>query len=147
MGLLTAPHQILSWLDGSSTMNLSSGDRPVCLPVRTTSGPSAAMRPSPWRMASSYSSAVDRLARTCRPRAGVFVGAVVAICGGLPGAGDHADRPAARDACPKARRSRLPQSYVGGCYHVAGWLRPVRSVATFAAGSARPEGLKHALTD
>ncbi len=28
---------------GSSTMNLSSGERPVCLPVRTTSGPSAAI--------------------------------------------------------------------------------------------------------
>src|SRR5438094_6265116 len=51
-------------------MNLSCGERPVCLPVRTTSGPSAAMIPSPERMASSYSSATDRFARTWRPRRG-----------------------------------------------------------------------------
>ena len=31
-------------------MNLSFGERPVCLPVRTTSGPSAATIPSPARM-------------------------------------------------------------------------------------------------
>src|SRR6185295_5652350 len=69
MGRLTSPHQILSALHGSRTMNLSWGERPVCLPVRTTSGPSAATRPSPARIASSYSSATDRLARTVRPRA------------------------------------------------------------------------------
>ncbi len=51
-------------------MNLSSGERPVCRPVRTTSGPSAAIRPSPWRIASSTSSARETLARTVRPRAG-----------------------------------------------------------------------------
>src|SRR6186997_219566 len=131
MGRLTAPHQILSRLDGSSTMNLSSGERPVCLPVRTTSGPSAAMRPSPWRMASSYSSAVDRLARTCRPRAGDFVGAVVAICGGLPGAGDHTDRPAARDASREgSQESASAVVNVDRCYHVAEWLRLSGSTAT-----------------
>jgi hypothetical protein len=55
-------------------------------PVRTTSGPSAARRPSPWRMASSYSSAVERFARRVRPSVGgVFGGAVVAI-GWTPGA-------------------------------------------------------------
>ena len=64
IGWLTSPHQTLSRLDGSSTMNLSLGERPVCLPVRTTSGPSAATRPSPARIASSYSSAIDRFART-----------------------------------------------------------------------------------
>src|SRR6185295_19087245 len=69
MGRLTSPHHILSALHGSRTMNLSWGERPVCLPVRTTSGPSAATRPSPARIASSYSSATERLARTVRPRA------------------------------------------------------------------------------
>src|SRR6266550_4827864 len=48
-------------------MNLSCGERPVCSPVRTTNGPSAATRPSADRIASSYSSAVERLARTTRP--------------------------------------------------------------------------------
>ena len=43
-------------------MNLSFGDRPVCVPVLTTSGPSAAIMPSPSRTAASYSAAVDRFA-------------------------------------------------------------------------------------
>src|SRR5690349_1109818 len=109
MGRLTSPHQILPWLFGSSTMNLSCGERPVCLPVRTTSGPSAATTPSPARMASSYSSAVERLTERWRPSGGrvrglggwsARLGLVVAIGGMTPrGAGDHVtDRPAARDA-------------------------------------------------
>src|SRR5207237_361797 len=48
--------------DGSRTMNLSFGERPVCVPVPTTNGPSAAIRPSPSRTAASYSAAVDRFA-------------------------------------------------------------------------------------
>src|SRR4029079_19175628 len=129
-------------------MNLSSGERPVCFPVRTTRGPSAAMRPSPWRMASSSSSAVDRLERTCRPRAGDFVGAVVAICGGLPGAGDHADRPAARDASPEgSQESASAVVNVGRCYHVAEWLRSYFRSQPSPVGSAHSEGLKHALAD
>src|SRR3954471_11091095 len=55
------PHQILSLLDGSSTTNLSLGERPVYCPVLTTSGPSAPSRPSPFRIASSTSTAVVRL--------------------------------------------------------------------------------------
>ena len=53
IGRLTRPHQMWSRVVGSSTMNLSSGERPVWRPVRTTRGPSAAMMPSPRRMASS----------------------------------------------------------------------------------------------
>src|SRR3569623_3034771 len=41
-------------------MNLSLAERPVCLPVRTTRGPSLARRPSPLRTASSTSCAVPR---------------------------------------------------------------------------------------
>src|SRR6187402_3347611 len=121
MGRLTSPHQILPWLFGSSTMNLSCGERPVCLPVRTTSGPSAATTPSPARMASSYSSAVERFTERWRPSGGRVLGLVVAIGGLTPrGAGDHVtDRPAARDACPPraGRRSRLPQSRYQKPYH------------------------------
>ncbi len=58
-------------------MNLSSGLRPVCLPVRTTIGPSAAMIPSPARMASSNNSAVERFVRTRRPSVGAV--AVVGV--------------------------------------------------------------------
>ena len=58
-------------------------------------------------------------------------GAVLAIGGGLlMRRRSRSDRPAARDAGPKARRSRLPQSCVGACYHVAEWLRSVGSTAT-----------------
>ena len=38
-GLVEAAPPDLSWTPGSSTMNLSLGERPVCLPVLTTSGP------------------------------------------------------------------------------------------------------------
>src|SRR4029079_940444 len=109
MGRLTGPHQIRSWLLGSSTMNLSCGERPVCLPVRTTSGPSAATTPSPARMASSYSSAVERCTERWRPSGGRVrglggwsgrLGLVVAIGGMTPrGAGEHRHEPTApRDA-------------------------------------------------
>src|SRR2546428_9911489 len=67
MGRLTSPHQTFALLDRSRTMNLSCGERPVCLPVRTTSGPSAAIIPSPALTACSYSSAVERFARIVRP--------------------------------------------------------------------------------
>src|SRR5215208_249833 len=67
MGWLTSPHQTFRAELGSRTMNLSSGERPVCFPVRTTSGPLAASCPSPSRIAASYSSAVERFARTARP--------------------------------------------------------------------------------
>ena len=46
-GRLTSPHQIRSREPGSSTMNLSSGERPVKRPVSTTSAPPCASRPSP----------------------------------------------------------------------------------------------------
>src|SRR6516164_6858658 len=49
------------WLLGSCTKNLSLGERPVCLPVFTTSGPWAAARPSCRRIASSNKGAVVRL--------------------------------------------------------------------------------------
>ena len=52
-GWLTEPHQILSLLDGSSTTNLSLGERPVYWPVLTTRGPSAPSIPSPLRIACS----------------------------------------------------------------------------------------------
>ena len=53
IGLLTLPHQMVPSLDGSFTVNLSFGDRPVCDPVRQTSGPSCASWPSCFRMACS----------------------------------------------------------------------------------------------
>src|SRR3982751_627477 len=62
MGWLTSPHQMLASLEGSRTMNLSFGERPVCVPVRTTSGPSAAISPSPSRIAASYRAAFERFA-------------------------------------------------------------------------------------
>src|SRR6476659_9740090 len=99
MGRFTGPHQTFSSVAGWATTNLSSGERPVCLPVRTTSGPSAATTPSPARMASSYSSAVERLTERWRPSGGRVrglggwsgrLGLVVAIGGTTPqGAGDH----------------------------------------------------------
>src|SRR5215510_3744389 len=60
IGLFTFPQPINFSLDDSRTMNLSFGERPVCCPVRQTIGPSAAMTPSCFLMASSYSAAVDR---------------------------------------------------------------------------------------
>ena len=53
------------------------GDRPVCVPVRTTSGPSAASVPSASRMARSYSSAVERFASTLPPMVDVGAGLVI----------------------------------------------------------------------
>ena len=43
----TSPHQIRFSDPGSRTTNLSFGDRPVCTPVSTASGPPSASRPSP----------------------------------------------------------------------------------------------------
>ena len=94
-----APPDLAS-LDGSATMNLSFGERPVCLPVRTTSGPSAAIRPSPERMASSYSSAVEQVGPDGRGRGRrrawrLWWPSAV----GLPvRRRSRSDRPAARDA-------------------------------------------------
>ena len=51
---LTDPHQILSRLVASSTMNLSLGERPVYSPVSTTNAPPGAKSPSPRLIASSY---------------------------------------------------------------------------------------------
>src|SRR5688500_17978784 len=78
MGWLTSPHQTLASLECSRTMNLSLGERPVWVPVFTTSGPSAAIMPSPSRTDASYRAAVDRLAtilpaRTRAPARGVRV--------------------------------------------------------------------------
>src|SRR5688572_32197083 len=61
IGLLTLPHHTCASLDGSLTTNLSFGERPVCAPVRQTSGPSCARMPSWRRMACSYNAAADRL--------------------------------------------------------------------------------------
>src|SRR5687767_4347157 len=61
MGLLTLPHHTCASLDGSLTTNLSFGERPVCAPVRHTSGPSCASTPSCRLMACSYNAAADRL--------------------------------------------------------------------------------------
>src|SRR4051812_33088858 len=112
MGRLTSPHQIFESLESSRTMNLSCGERPVCLPVRTTSGPSAATIPSPARMACSYSSAVERLARIVRPNVvGGVLGDWIAVTAlSLAGRQVRFDpperksvgRPAARDRGPKA---------------------------------------------
>ena len=52
IGRLTLPHATCFSLEGSRTMNLSLGDRPVCCPVLQTSGPSDAMAPS-WRRTAS----------------------------------------------------------------------------------------------
>ena len=107
-------------------MNLSCGERPVCLPVRTTSGPSAAITPSPARTASSYSSAVERFARTMRPMDAAPSARRVSSVAGTGGGLGHrldssarrrslSDRPAARGSCSwrrgaRPRGSRLPQS-------------------------------------
>ena len=45
IGLLTVPQWTCCSLCGSRTTNLSFGERPVCCPVRATSGPSAARWP------------------------------------------------------------------------------------------------------
>ena len=54
IGLLTLPQAMCPSLEGSFTMNLSFGDRPVWAPVLQTNGPSAASLPSSRRMACSY---------------------------------------------------------------------------------------------
>src|SRR6185369_2490349 len=154
-----SPHQIFAADPGSLTMNLSCGERPVCLPVRTTSGPSAAIRPSPARTASSYSSAVGRLARTIRPIAGapptalaVVVGRVVdCVIGSDSCARAIApDRPAARSSRdPGAgaargieRGSRLPQSLLAAILPQPGrnlsatrWSWACQSRVRFAAAA------------
>src|SRR2546425_4150024 len=61
MGWLPGNHQILPADPGSSTKNLSFGDRPVCCPVSAVSAPVATIEASPLVMACSYSSAGDRL--------------------------------------------------------------------------------------
>ena len=71
-------------------MNLSFGERPVCDPVRTTSGPSAAIVPSPARMACSYSSAVERFASTLPPMVDVGAGLVIVTIRTSTGAGASA---------------------------------------------------------
>src|SRR3546814_19991289 len=47
IGLLVLPHQMVLSVWASRTVNLSCADRPVCLPVSPTSGPSLANMPSP----------------------------------------------------------------------------------------------------
>ena len=54
-------------MSSSLTVNLSFALRPVCLPVRTTSGPSLASRPSPRRTACSTSGAVVRFQKISAP--------------------------------------------------------------------------------
>src|SRR5256885_1704720 len=112
MGRLTSPHQIFPSLDGSRTMNLSCGERPVCLPVRTTSGPSAATIPSPARMASSYSSAVERLARIVRPNVvGGVLGDWMAVTAlSLAGRQVRFDPPERKSVGRPAARGRGPQT-------------------------------------
>src|SRR3954468_24913740 len=60
MGMLTLPHQILSWIADTSSRYLSLGLRPVRSPVRHTSAPMDASLPSPPATARSTSSADDR---------------------------------------------------------------------------------------
>src|SRR5688572_12148465 len=55
------PHAISRSLDGSRTKNLSLGERPVWGAVLQTSGPPAAIIPSPLRTASSYRAETVRL--------------------------------------------------------------------------------------
>ena len=97
--------------------------------------------PLAGRIASSYSSAVDRLARTVRPSAWRVRGvAVVAIGGQAPGAqAITVDRPAARDAAREGRRSRLPQScgrMLARCGMVSKWL-PSRVTAAAVRAADR----------
>ena len=83
MGWLTSPHQTLASLEGSRTMNLSRGERPVWGAVSTTIGPSAAMAPSPAATARSYSSATERFVRMLPPSLGVGAGLVIVTIGVL----------------------------------------------------------------
>ena len=108
-------------------MNLSLGERPVCWPVRTTSGPSAASVPSPARIARSYSSATGRLARTLPPMAVGGTGLVRVTAGTSAGArARHAREVLVTGRAWRARGgpgSRLPQSRLrfsfGAFYRVA----------------------------
>src|SRR6185295_13701142 len=59
-GRLTSPHQTSPSIDGSLTMNLSLGERPVCGRVSATRGPSAASTASPRATAISTSRAGGR---------------------------------------------------------------------------------------
>src|SRR3954469_10854539 len=63
MGMLTLPHQILSWMEATSSRYLSLGLRPVRSPVRQTRAPLEANLPSPAAMARSTSSAEEALVR------------------------------------------------------------------------------------
>jgi hypothetical protein len=67
-GRFTVPQWTCFSLSGSLTTNLSFGERPVCCPVRQTSGPSAATSPSFRRMTSSYRAAGLRFQWTCPDR-------------------------------------------------------------------------------
>ncbi len=158
MGRLTGPTRSCRGCAGSSTMNLSSGERPVCLPVRTTSGPSAAITPSPARMASSTSSAVGRLAqdpaaddrrrgtRRRRWSGGRRGGAAwrwPSASDSLRGTGDHVtDRPAARDAGPRAPQESASAVVLRSIrYHrrdVAAALRQGCDVAARRRCASRP---------
>src|SRR3546814_9757009 len=68
IGLLVLPHQMVLSVWASRTVNLSCADRPVCLPVSTTSGPSLANMPSPRFPASSTRGAVARFLCIAAPR-------------------------------------------------------------------------------
>jgi hypothetical protein len=60
--VLTPPDLVLA--RGFADDELSLAERPVYWPVRTTSGPRWATAPSRRRIASSYSSGVDKLWKT-----------------------------------------------------------------------------------
>ena len=60
IGTLTLPHHTVFSVSASRTMNLSLAERPVCLPVLTTIGPSLASSPSPRETACSTKRAVVR---------------------------------------------------------------------------------------
>src|SRR5262245_5297813 len=84
MGMLTLPHQILSWIDDTSSRYLSLVLRPVRSPVRQTSGPLDASLHSPAATARSTSSADDRFVKVrlderSRRRTVLEVGVVVDV--------------------------------------------------------------------
>src|SRR5439155_9851655 len=56
---LLPSHQIRSSEPGSRTMNLSCGERPVCLPVSTTIAPPSPSRASPRAIACSWRTGVE----------------------------------------------------------------------------------------
>jgi hypothetical protein len=61
IGRFTLPQATWAELDGSLTMNLSFGERPVCWPVLQTIGPSTEITPSLRRTACSYNAGTLRL--------------------------------------------------------------------------------------